>query len=235
MVIFVAQFKKIVRNKPKIAQEPSFAWNLEATLYSNYMGGSAAALAADGYARNRFGTPFTSHSENLDFRSERGTRILLFSSLTSDTSRTPGHSYNHATHRANAALRGCGHVTRSLNRASHGVRKSGFVSAAEGDSVLWPLGGAPGALCRDSLDSAGREADGAGTESASSGGAQGMSGRDVGDRGVDVAQARQCQVRERGARLKRSELAATNLKRRDQRSTEDYEASRGSGGPSARM
>ncbi|KAJ7189864.1 hypothetical protein GGX14DRAFT_607794 [Mycena pura] len=40
MVIFVAQFKKIVRNKPKIAQEPSFAWNLEATLYSNYLGGS---------------------------------------------------------------------------------------------------------------------------------------------------------------------------------------------------
>ncbi|KAJ7192203.1 hypothetical protein GGX14DRAFT_596236 [Mycena pura] len=40
MVIFVAQFKKIVRNKPKIAQEPSFAGNLEATLYSNYLGGS---------------------------------------------------------------------------------------------------------------------------------------------------------------------------------------------------
>ncbi|KAJ7192567.1 hypothetical protein GGX14DRAFT_406236 [Mycena pura] len=40
MVIFVAQLKKIVRNKPKIAQEPSFAGNLEATLYSNYLGDS---------------------------------------------------------------------------------------------------------------------------------------------------------------------------------------------------
>ncbi|KAJ7192312.1 hypothetical protein GGX14DRAFT_406417 [Mycena pura] len=40
MVIFGAQFKKTVQKKLKIAQVPSFAKNLEATLYSNYLGAS---------------------------------------------------------------------------------------------------------------------------------------------------------------------------------------------------
>ncbi|KAJ7205801.1 hypothetical protein GGX14DRAFT_397497 [Mycena pura] len=62
MVIFVAQFKKIVRNKPKIAQEPSFAWNLEATLYSNYLGGSDVSSSGrkDGESLPRAQQPSTS-------------------------------------------------------------------------------------------------------------------------------------------------------------------------------